>query len=36
MNLKNEQKISGTAILSFNKKKEQWGWKILKITGNGI
>ena len=31
MNLKNEQKISGTAILSFNKKKEQWGWKVLKI-----
>lgn len=29
MNLKNEQKISGTAILSFNKKKEQWGWKFL-------
>jgi hypothetical protein len=31
MNLENEQKVSGTAILSFNKKKEQWGWKVLKI-----
>jgi hypothetical protein len=30
LNLKNNQKVKGTAILSFNKKKEQWGWKVLR------
>jgi hypothetical protein len=28
-NFKNNQKISGKAILSFNKKKNQWGWKMV-------
>ncbi len=32
LNLKNLQKVTGTAILSFNKKKEQWGWKVLNIS----
>ena len=23
--------ISGLAVLNFNSKKKQWGWKVLKI-----
>lgn len=30
-NLTNTQKISGKAILSFNKTKNQWGWKLISI-----
>jgi len=29
--LKNSQQIQGTAILSYNKKKNQWGWKLISI-----
>ncbi|MBM3160837.1 MAG: hypothetical protein FJZ66_05825 [Bacteroidetes bacterium] len=36
MSLENDQLIKGKAILSFNKKKNQWGWKILTLTANGI
>ena len=36
MNLENDQQIKGKAILSFNKKKNQWGWKILTLMANGI
>jgi hypothetical protein len=28
-NFSNNQEISGKAILSFNKKKKQWGWKMV-------
>jgi hypothetical protein len=31
-NLINNQEVSGKAILSFNKKKNQWGWKVISIT----
>lgn len=31
LNLKDNETIKGTAFLSFNKKKEQWGWKVLSI-----
>lgn len=31
-NLTNAQKISGKAILSFNKTKNQWGWKLIIIS----
>ena len=31
-NLENGQELSGEAILSFNKKKEEWGWKVISIT----
>jgi tetratricopeptide (TPR) repeat protein len=31
MNLQNQQKISGTALLSFNKKKNEWGWKGIEV-----
>ena len=30
--LKNNQNVAGKAILSFNKKKNEWGWKALFIT----
>jgi hypothetical protein len=30
-NLQDNATISGTAIINFNKKKNQWGWKVLKI-----
>jgi tetratricopeptide (TPR) repeat protein len=30
--LVNKQEVSGNAILSFNKKKNVWGWKALLIT----
>lgn len=29
--LKDRDEISGRAILSFNKRKEEWGWKVIKI-----
>lgn len=29
--LLNEQEISGMAILSYDKKKDSWGWKAFKI-----
>jgi hypothetical protein len=31
-NLSNDQEISGKAILSFNKLKEKWGWKVIEIN----
>jgi hypothetical protein len=30
--LENKQNVCGNAILSFNKKKNEWGWKALFIT----
>jgi tetratricopeptide (TPR) repeat protein len=30
--LEKNQEVSGKVILSFNKKKEQWGWKVFSIT----
>jgi len=30
-NLEHEQEINGIAILSFNKLKEKWGWKVIDI-----
>jgi len=30
--LKDNQEIKGKAILSYNKKKEEWGWKAINIT----
>ncbi|MBM3160145.1 MAG: hypothetical protein FJZ66_02330 [Bacteroidetes bacterium] len=32
LNLQNSQSVSGNAILSFNKKKNQWGWKMIEIN----
>ncbi len=29
--LKDGQTISGTAVLNFNKKRGNWGWKALSI-----
>jgi tetratricopeptide (TPR) repeat protein len=29
--LQNNQKVTAEAILSFNKKKNEWGWKVYKI-----
>ena len=29
--LANEQEVTGRAILSFNKLKEKWGWKVFEI-----
>jgi hypothetical protein len=26
------QEISGTAVLSFNKKRGHWGWKAISIA----
>ena len=34
MSLENDQLIKGKAILSFNKKKNQWGWKILNCAND--
>lgn len=31
LNLKNSQLVEGKAILSFNKKKNEWGWKVITI-----
>ena len=31
-NLQNNMEISGLAILSYNKKKENWGWKVIQIN----
>ncbi|NJN25519.1 MAG: hypothetical protein HC819_05925 [Cyclobacteriaceae bacterium] len=28
------QPVKGRAILSFNKKKNEWGWKVVKINSN--
>jgi hypothetical protein len=36
MNLQNQQKISGVALLSFNKKKEEWGWKAININNQNL
>ena len=33
-NLQNGQAIQGKAILSFNKKKNEWGWKAITIDKN--
>ena len=33
-NLINNQEVNGKAILSFNKKKNQWGWKVISISQN--
>tara|TARA_R110001583_G_scaffold191541_1_gene356822 strand:+ start:10452 stop:12374 length:1923 start_codon:yes stop_codon:yes gene_type:complete len=32
--LENGQRVSGTAVLSFNKKRGNWGWKAISITNN--
>ena len=29
--LKNKDMLEGKAILSFNKKKNEWGWKAIEI-----
>lgn len=31
-NLQNNDLLQGRAILSYNKKKEEWGWKLINIT----
>jgi len=31
-NFSNNQEISGKAILSFNKKKNEWGWKAIRLN----
>jgi hypothetical protein len=31
-NLSDGQPVSGTAVLSYNKKKENWGWKAISIV----
>ena len=36
MNLQNQQKISGIALLSFNKKKEGWGWKAINLNNQNL
>lgn len=30
-NLMNDQQVKGQAVLSFNKKKNEWGWKAIEI-----
>ena len=30
-NLSDGQSLTGIAILSFNKKKKEWGWKALSV-----
>lgn len=32
--LVNNQEINGNAILSFNKKKNKWGWKAIQVFSN--
>jgi hypothetical protein len=34
LNIQNQQKISGTALLSFNKKKNEWGWKAIDVINH--
>jgi len=34
--LKDGDTIKGSAILSFNKKREEWGWKAFSISKGGI
>ena len=29
------QSVSGTAVLNFNKKREQWGWKAISLVREG-
>ena len=29
--LKNQDQLEGLALLSFNKKKKEWGWRLIKI-----
>jgi len=31
-NIKQSQIVKGLAVLSFNKKKNEWGWKAVKLT----
>ena len=30
--LSNGMEISGVALISYNKKKEKWGWKVIKVN----
>lgn len=30
-NLQNEQRVEGKAIISFNKKRNEWGWKAINL-----
>lgn len=32
-NIKNDDYVSGQAILNYNKKRSEWGWKALRISG---
>ena len=32
----NSQTIQGKAIMSFNKKKNEWGWKSFQISDSDI
>lgn len=34
--LSDQQKVKGRAILSFNKKKNEWGWKTIELKDNYI
>jgi tetratricopeptide (TPR) repeat protein len=34
LNLNNGDLVSGTAIISFNKKREKWSWRAIKIEKN--
>jgi hypothetical protein len=34
LNIQNQQKISGTALLSFNKKRNEWGWKAIDVINH--
>jgi len=36
LQLKNEEAVIGKAIISFNKKKNDWGWKVLTIKPGTI
>lgn len=33
-NIQQSQNVNGIAVLSFNKKKNEWGWKAIKLTSN--
>lgn len=36
LNLTNGEHIKGTAMISFNKKKNEWGWKAIRIESRKI
>lgn len=35
-NLKNNEQVEGLALLSLNKKKNEWGWKLIKIINGNV